>query len=283
MENSTMDNGTAPDELSPRLTGAKIAEIVFCSCIFCIGLPLNCLAVIGLYNLVKANNAQPIYVINLLIADLLQLATLPFTILTFYYFQSIEIIAGLSILIIVYGLSIFVSIGFFVCISLERYVAVVHPLWHQSHRSPRFAIKVSVGVWLFPLLFCIAVTLVLFLLDLRENLPAIGSLLIFVFFFLVPLTLLVFFYVRSKAAITSSIGAPDVKKKRALRVLSAVLVLFIVVYGPFFTLSVINAFLISMGIVTSVGLSLMSVVIRNLSVIVDPILYVFLRNDEHRD
>ncbi|XP_006643298.2 G-protein coupled receptor 4-like [Lepisosteus oculatus] len=50
---------------------------VLYGCVFCVGLPTNCLALYGLYRLVKADYALPIYAINLLLADLLQIATLP--------------------------------------------------------------------------------------------------------------------------------------------------------------------------------------------------------------
>ncbi|MBN3315736.1 GPR4 protein, partial [Atractosteus spatula] len=275
MENSTVENGTAPDELLVWLTGIDIFEIVFYSCIVCIGLPINCLAAYRLYHLVKASNVLPIYVINLLISDMLQLAMLPLILLSFYTDLLDTVYYLLYHWTSINIFSMCVSISFFVCISLERYLAVVHPLWHQSHRSPRFAIKVSVGVWLFAGM-CFTV----------ENLLSMRYVLfifvLFVLFFLVPLILLVFFYVRTKAAITSSIGAPDVKKKRALRVLSAVLVLFIVVYGPFFTVIVFRAVLDSMRIFASIGLialAIVSDVISSLNIIVNPILYVLLRND----
>ncbi|MGH0128830.1 UNVERIFIED_CONTAM: hypothetical protein FKN15_036376 [Acipenser sinensis] len=45
--------------------------------VFCIGLPTNCLALYGLYRLVRTDNALPVYVINLLLSDLLQISTLP--------------------------------------------------------------------------------------------------------------------------------------------------------------------------------------------------------------
>uniref|UniRef100_W5LXZ4 G-protein coupled receptors family 1 profile domain-containing protein n=1 Tax=Lepisosteus oculatus TaxID=7918 RepID=W5LXZ4_LEPOC len=264
---------------------------VFYSCVVCIGLPINCLAAYRLYHLVKASNVLPIYVINLLISDMLQLAMLPLILLSFYTDLLDTVYYLIHHWISINIFSMCVSISFFVCISLERYLAIVHPLWHQTQRSPRLAIKVSVGVWLFavnPILYVLLrndspktelhnVNIVMIKYDSIIWIP-----LFFVFFFLVPLILLVFFYVRSKAAITSSIGAPDVKKKRALRVLSAVLTLFILIYGPFFTLFVISYILESINISTTLGskeVTMTSSVIRSLNVIVDPILYVFLRND----
>uniref|UniRef100_W5LVV5 G-protein coupled receptors family 1 profile domain-containing protein n=1 Tax=Lepisosteus oculatus TaxID=7918 RepID=W5LVV5_LEPOC len=120
--------------------------------VFCVGLPVNCLAIYGLCRLVKSGMAVPVYVINLLVSDLLQLAVKPVLIA-----RRLSPCPGLQLqrayaaskMIHFFGLC--GSIWFMVCIALERYLVVGRPLWYRSHRGLWRTGLVSLAVWAFTL------------------------------------------------------------------------------------------------------------------------------------
>lgn len=53
--------------------GIALEEIVYISIISTIEIPLICLAIYAVYSLIKSNQAAPVFVINLLISDLIQI------------------------------------------------------------------------------------------------------------------------------------------------------------------------------------------------------------------
>ncbi|KAK1152037.1 G-protein coupled receptor 4-like [Acipenser oxyrinchus oxyrinchus] len=91
--------------------------------VFCIGLPTNCLALYGLYRLVRTDNALPVYVINLLLSDLLQISTLPLWI-DYYSHGHIWCFENTLCKItgVIFWISQSVSIFFMLCVALERYI-----------------------------------------------------------------------------------------------------------------------------------------------------------------
>ncbi|KAL7383288.1 hypothetical protein ABVT39_008201 [Epinephelus coioides] len=106
--------------------------------IICIGLPLTLVAIYAVYSLVKDDHVVPIYVINLLITDLIQLCCLITWVLPEDWILSwTELISHYT-----YIYCLVASIGFMVCIALERYLVIACPLWYCFRRT----IKVSVLV-----------------------------------------------------------------------------------------------------------------------------------------
>ncbi|XP_012628946.1 putative G-protein coupled receptor 33 [Microcebus murinus] len=45
-------------------------------------------------------------------------------------------------------LGMFSSVFFLSAISLDRYLLILHPVWSQQHRTPRWASGIAVGVWI---------------------------------------------------------------------------------------------------------------------------------------
>ncbi|KAL7383737.1 hypothetical protein ABVT39_016649 [Epinephelus coioides] len=102
--------------------------------IICIGLPLTILAIYALFSEVQNDHVAPIYVINLLVTDLIQLCCL-----TYELVQPKE----RTIFIIIYRIysyCLVASVCFMMCIALERYLVIACPLWYRFRRT----IKISV-------------------------------------------------------------------------------------------------------------------------------------------
>lgn len=99
------------------------------------------------YRYTKMNSATYIYIFNLALADFLVLATLPFqgtdVLLDFWPF-------GLSLCKIVVSIdyyNMFTSVFTLTVMSVDRYIAVCHPVRSLAVRTTSKAKVVNVGVW----------------------------------------------------------------------------------------------------------------------------------------
>lgn len=99
---------------------------------------------------VKKKNELGIYLFSLSLADLLYTLTLP---LWIYYAQSKDnwtfSVSLCTATAFFQYLNYYTSSGFLACISVDRYLAVVHPMKFHCLRTRRAAFFVSVMVWVF--------------------------------------------------------------------------------------------------------------------------------------
>ncbi|KAG7520332.1 P2Y purinoceptor 1-like [Solea senegalensis] len=90
-----------------------------------------------------------VFVFNLGLANILYLPTLPF--LVNYYFRRSEWIFGATFCKITrfcFNLNLYGTIEFLTCISVYRYLAIVHPLKVLGRITVKHSVAVSVLVWL---------------------------------------------------------------------------------------------------------------------------------------
>ncbi|XP_066570392.1 somatostatin receptor type 5-like [Amia ocellicauda] len=242
----------------------------FYICIFCIGIPVNCLAIYGFYRHVRIDNALSVCVINLLTLDLLQTAVLPL----FFGSEDTSLdLIGNSIL----TFGVLGSICFLVCITLERYLAVVYPVWYRCHRSPKYGLLLSVSVWLGSILMSV-------IWFFSSKYKSRWIWLYLSFCFPVPLLLIMVCYVRIRTAILGCVAVPGTEKRRILLMLSLVLVLFTGLFGPLFICRSIYEMLFSVEendkvLQTVQAWILVSEVVVSLNPLLDPILYSFFRDN----
>nr|XP_003220679.1 PREDICTED: P2Y purinoceptor 1-like [Anolis carolinensis] len=111
---------------------------------------------VGLWNLCATSrksgwNALGVLVGNLGVADLLYVVTLPF--LVSYYLQGRVWVFGpgwCRLTRLLFHLNLYASIGFLTCISVHRYLGIVHPLKMLGRcqtLSPSVSLSVLVWVW----------------------------------------------------------------------------------------------------------------------------------------
>ncbi|XP_058498210.1 P2Y purinoceptor 1-like [Solea solea] len=101
-----------------------------------------------LHNWRKLGNVN-VFVLNLGLADVLYLLTLPF--LMIYYFRRSEWIFGATFCKMTrfcFNLNLYGTIGFLTCISVYRYLAIVHPMKVFGRITVKHSVTVSVLVWL---------------------------------------------------------------------------------------------------------------------------------------
>ncbi|XP_045911449.1 P2Y purinoceptor 1-like [Micropterus dolomieu] len=100
-----------------------------------------------LHNWKKLGNVN-VFVLNLGLADILYLLTLPF--LMVYYFKKSKWIFGdtfCKITRFCFNLNLYGSIGFLTCISVYRYLAIAHPMRVMGRITVTHSVAVSVMVW----------------------------------------------------------------------------------------------------------------------------------------
>ncbi|XP_041109821.1 G-protein coupled receptor 4-like [Polyodon spathula] len=211
--------------------------------VFCIGLPLSCLGIYGLYWLVKNENILPIFIMNLLLSDILQISMLPLWI--DYYSQGHKWRFGKTSCIFtgtLFYVSMFASIGFLCCIALERYLAVSHPMWFQNSKRLKYTAMLCVGLWItftFPALVYLNFTkdysnsYLCFEDDYPDKRLAMFNLITTAMTFIPALLLLVVLYTATRRSITKAVSIPDNEKKRINLLLALVLLIFILVFGPY--------------------------------------------------
>ncbi|XP_033182255.1 G-protein coupled receptor 4-like [Anabas testudineus] len=221
------------------------------SCIIVsVGLPLTLVAIFAVYSLVQKNHVAPIYVINLLMSDLIQLCCMIIWETGTTWF--------ITLCIYVFGLM--ASVGFMVCIALERYLVIAWPLWYRNRPTIKISVVVCVVVWTFSL-----VGFLLFYFSKESNDIA------FSVFLLSPIPLLIFFLVGTIKALSAAISVSAEEKCRIVGLLVLVLLIYTLLFLP--------------GIIWHLAdkntrghnLTFVSFTFFKLSPLADLFLYIFLR------
>ncbi|XP_038586195.1 G-protein coupled receptor 4-like [Micropterus salmoides] len=192
-----------------------ILNVVTCI-IVAVGLPLTLVAIYALYSMVRSDQVAPIYVINLLISDILQFCCMivdvtpnvDWTIIFIFYH--------------IYFSALFASVYFMVCISLERYLVIAHPLWYRCRRTIKTSVVLCVLVW-----FLSAVSAVL-----SKFSNHMMTFILFPILLLPPFPLLIFSLVGTLKALSASISVPSDEKRRIVGILVLVLLIYTLLFLP---------------------------------------------------
>ncbi|XP_029951773.1 P2Y purinoceptor 6-like [Salarias fasciatus] len=216
-----------------------------------LGLPLNLLSLWIFSQRLRRWTRSTVFLFNLTLADTSWLLTLPF--LVRFHLGRLTWRMGLPLCAAVrmfYHTCFYLSIFFVTCVSLDRYLAIVHPLRSLVLLGRRRTSLVCVAVWTGTVFLSIPVarmtviqtcpesnrttcSLYVLLRQTEESLPYSLSCSIFGFFF--PMLSISYCGVRSLAALHRRPFRPKPcsKQRRLRRVLSAVVVLFGAFYLPY--------------------------------------------------
>ncbi|XP_041659320.1 G-protein coupled receptor 4-like [Cheilinus undulatus] len=221
-----------------------------------IGLPLILMAIYALYSQVKNGHVAPIYIINLLISDLIQFCCLIVA-------QS-ETVGWTFTVDRTYSCGLLTSVCFMVCISLERYLVIAHPLWYRFRRTIRISVAVCVVVWIISLvlIFTVFLWVTKFVLDIILSI-----------FFIIPFPLFIFFLVGTLRALSTSVSVPSGEKQRIVAILVLVLLIYTLLFLPY-------VIWLTAGTYThDITLPFLSLMFVRLSPLADLLLYVFIRKE----
>lgn len=268
---------------------------VIYSIFFIIGTPLNLMALFGLYRLIKSENVLPVYVINLLLSDLLQLFTVPLWI--DYYRKGHSWRFGSTscqLLGASFYVSIYTGIAFMCIIALERYLAIAKPLRFQALRKLKFARWIALSIWV---VVAVPPSIALHKMQPNDNhtlciesYPSKEGFIIYRLItlslsFIIPLAFIVFLHRKTLRSL-SAIGTLGTEEKHRIRgLLTLLVVIFILVLGPYHItgcVKYIGLLLHRDACEWEKAVFLPYQLVRgllSLNSLLDPILYTFLRSD----
>ncbi|XP_071752227.1 somatostatin receptor type 5 [Centroberyx gerrardi] len=150
-------NVTSPEDSGPSVAGVLIPLIYIIVCI--IGLGGNTLVIHIVLHYSKTESVTNIYILNLAIADELFMLGLPFlavqNTLQFWPFGSFMC----RLVMTVDSINQFTSIFCLTVMSIDRYLAVVHPIRSSKWRRPQVAKVVNGTVWALSFLVVLPVVI----------------------------------------------------------------------------------------------------------------------------
>ncbi|XP_069000194.1 G-protein coupled receptor 4-like [Embiotoca jacksoni] len=178
--------------------------------VICVGCPLTFLAIYALGSLVRNDHVAPVYVINLLMSDFIQIFC------NGIFLAKPSNLVLILVTSLIHYLGVMASVAFMVCVALERYLVIAWPLWYRFRRSIMQSVLVSVTVW--------ALCFIHFLVTLLNSdllYRCISSLV----FFLLPFPLLLFSLAGTLKALSAAISVSVKEKRRIVGTLVVVLFL----------------------------------------------------------
>lgn len=261
--------------------------------VFCIGLPLNILAVLMFLFKMKVKKPAVVYMLNLASADVLFASVLPFK--AVYHFSGNDWGFGPGLCRCVtaaFYCNMYCSVLLMMCISVDRFLAVVYPMQSLSWRTRGRASLMCVLVWILssastiPLLATeqtaklpeLGITTchdVLDLADLKTFYMYYFSVLCSVFF-LLPLVITMVCYIGIIRCLSTTSIENSAKKTRALILALVVFCVFIICFGPTNIIMLIHYVLFSTGSSEVMYFAyILCVCISSVSCCIDPIVYYY--------
>ncbi|XP_031160770.1 type-1 angiotensin II receptor [Sander lucioperca] len=224
-------------------------------CIFVVGIVGNSMVVAVIYCYLKLKTVANIFVLNLAVSDLTFLITLPmwatFT-ATGYHWPFGGFLCKASAGLVIFNL--YTSIFFLTALSIDRYLAIVHPLRSRRLRTVLYAHISCVVVWLFAFVLSVPTALTRDVINIRnyttvcailhpatENVVRVKELLLAISLlksllgFLVPFVIIITCYCLIGRAL---VGARHIQKSsrsrddEVLRMLAAAVLAFFLCWVP---------------------------------------------------
>uniref|UniRef100_A0A8C6UQB0 G protein-coupled receptor 68 n=1 Tax=Neogobius melanostomus TaxID=47308 RepID=A0A8C6UQB0_9GOBI len=248
--------------MSRTLSNSNHCQILLLLCVFQIGVPSNLYSLYHAVLQLKQKNELGVYLLNLTISDLLYLASLPLWLQ--YIFQDDDWrhrewlcqVCGF----LLYE-NIYISIGFLCCISLDRYLAVVHPLrstvdYSQKSQEPVCVFRtLPMQPWEYPINYYR-----------------------FVIGFMLPLAILLISYLCVLRAVGRSAGTLPDQKSRIRQLVSSTILIFLVCFSPYHVFLLVRTVLErDCNFITGIfNYYHMSLLLTSLNCVADPALYCFV-------
>ncbi|XP_053265096.1 G-protein coupled receptor 4-like [Podarcis raffonei] len=139
------------------LNTTKYFTIPMYSVALTVGLPLNCLALWAVITHIRKSIVLSVYVLNVVLANLLQSILLPFWIA--YSSRNHHWILGQVACVVVgvvHSTNFYAKNSFLCLIAMDRYIGLIHPMKFHRLQTLSSATKVSVVAWLLVAILCAA-------------------------------------------------------------------------------------------------------------------------------
>uniref|UniRef100_A0A3P9J5H6 Somatostatin receptor type 2 n=1 Tax=Oryzias latipes TaxID=8090 RepID=A0A3P9J5H6_ORYLA len=147
---SAFNTSSSSGHQQDRTSSVVITFISFLVC--AVGLCGNTLVIYVILRYAKMKTVTNIYILNLAVADVLCMTSLPFIALQLVLVRWPFGEVLCKIIMTVDSLNQFTSIFSLMVMSIDRYLAVVHPIRSTKWRKPRMAKLINLTVWVVSLL-----------------------------------------------------------------------------------------------------------------------------------
>ncbi|XP_078516134.1 G-protein coupled receptor 65 [Lissotriton helveticus] len=257
-----------------------------------ISIPANCASLILSCAQIKRKNELGVYLFNLSMADLLYTLVLPFWVdygLNHDNWRLGDHLCKLSVFLM--HVNFYASTGFLTCISLDRYIGVVHPLRFQQLRTRKAAWNICAVVWSVEITSNVFILTCQQILNRNQNdtlcydtFPIMKWKASFNIFricvaYLLPLVIMAYCYKQIDIAVKHNQATADEAKKKIRKLLIAILSTFFLCFTPYHVLLLMR----SIGEPGSCEFASwifkpykITLAIASLNCLADPILYCFV-------
>ncbi|NXM70616.1 PSYR protein, partial [Serilophus lunatus] len=274
------------------------------SIVMMISIPINCISLYASCIQVRKKNELAVYIFSLSLADLLYSFILPLWIDYAWNGDNWRLSALLCrISAFLMYMNFYTSTAFLACISVDRYLALVHPLKLQHLRTRRFSLIVSIVVWL---LESILNSVILMHEEVfndpcnftnhtlcYDKYPLEGwqaqiNLFRICSGYLVPLIIIVFCYHKIYQVVRGNQATVDEEKKKVKKLILNITVCFIVCFTPYHIILLIRSIKESPATDPDLLLLMYKIyritqALTSLNCIADPILYCFVSETSRAD
>ncbi|KAK2919267.1 somatostatin-like receptor F_48D10.1 isoform X1 [Channa argus] len=263
--------------------------------VFTVGLTGNTLAIYVVLRYAKMKTVTNIYILNLAVADELYIIGLPFlttqNVLSYWPFGSLLC----RLVMTADSMNQFTSIFCLTVMSIDRYLAVVHPIRSTKWRHPRVAKVVSAAVWAVS--FVVVLPVVIFS-DVQDTFNSCNMIwpepthvwsTAFILYtatvgFFGPLLIICLCYLLIIIKVKSSGARAGFPKRRrserkVTRMVVVIVVVFVLCWLPFFIINMVNLVVIIPESSVTAGIYFFAVILSYANSCANPLLYGFLSDN----
>uniref|UniRef100_A0A3B3HFC2 G-protein coupled receptors family 1 profile domain-containing protein n=1 Tax=Oryzias latipes TaxID=8090 RepID=A0A3B3HFC2_ORYLA len=287
---SNLSTQTIPFQGSSTVVTAIISLTVFM-----FGMTGNTLAIYVVLRYAKMKTVTNIYILNLAVADELYIIGLPFlttqNVLSYWPFGSFLC----RIVMTADSMNQFTSIFCLTVMSMDRYLAVVHPIRSTKWRHPRVAKLVSAAMWAVS--FVVVLPVVIFS-DVQDTFNSCNMIwpepkdvwsTAFIIYtstvgFFGPLVIICLCYLLIIVKVKSSGARVGFAKRRrserkVTRMVVVIVVVFVLCWLPFFIINMVNLVVIIPESSSTAGIYFFAVILSYANSCANPLLYGFLSDN----
>ncbi|KAM8878340.1 somatostatin receptor type 5 isoform 2-T4 [Spinachia spinachia] len=260
-----------------------------------VGLTGNSLAIYVVLRYAKMKTVTNVYILNLAVADELYIIGLPFlttqNVLSYWPFGSFLC----RVVMTADSMNQFMSIFCLTIMSIDRYLAVVHPIRSTKWRHPRVAKVVSAAVWVVSFVVVLPVFIFSDVQDTfnscNMNWPEPQNVWSTAFIlytatagFFGPLLIICLCYLLIVIKMKSSGARAGFTKRRrserkVTRMVVVIVVVFVLCWLPFFIINIVNLVVIIPESSVTAGIYFFAVILSYANSCANPVLYGFLSDN----
>lgn len=129
-----------------------IVLVIFYAIVFVIGMIGNCLVIYVVTMFSKMKTVTNMYIVNLAVADVLFLLSMPFLIITTILGHWTFGYGMCKLYMILVSINYFTGIFTLTVMSADRYMAVCHPIQSVTLRTPKYSFILCIIIWVLSIL-----------------------------------------------------------------------------------------------------------------------------------